>query len=98
MSAPVVWNPDCRHHYGGARHPKRPQRFEAVLEALRRPDVAASVRWVEALPAARPAIERVHPADYVDLLETMGEKGGGPLDADTVLGARSWESVLASAR
>lgn len=97
MSTPVVWNPACRHHYGGAGHPERPQRFEAVLEALRRPELAASVRWVEALAAPRPAIERVHPPEYVDLLETMAAKGGGPLDADTFLGTRSWESVLASA-
>ena len=97
MSTPVVWNPACRHHYGGAGHPERPQRFEAVLEALRQPALAASVHWVEAPAAPRPAIERVHPPEYVDLLETMAAKGGGPLDADTFLGTRSWESVLASA-
>ena len=105
MSTSVVWNPACRHHYAGAGHPERPQRFEAVLEALRRPELAALVEWVEAPPpppppaplATREAIGRVHPAAYIDLLAAMDARGGGSLDADTFLGPRSWESVLASA-
>lgn len=97
MSTAVVWNPACRQHYGGAGHPERPQRLEAVLEALRRPELAGLVRWVEAPPAMRAAIERVHPPAYIDLLEAMAGRGGGALDADTFLGPRSWESVVASA-
>jgi acetoin utilization deacetylase AcuC-like enzyme len=99
VSTTVVWNPACRHHYGGAGHPERPQRFEAVLEALRAPGLANGINWVEAKPpaAGRAAIERVHPADYVSMLEALAAKGGGALDPDTFLGPRSWESVLASA-
>ena len=97
MSTAVVWNPACRHHYGGAGHPERPQRFEAVLEALRRPDVAAGLTWVEAPPAARSSIERVHPPAYIDMLEALTARGGGALDADTFLGPRSLESVWAAA-
>src|SRR6266550_5324387 len=93
----VVWNPACRHHYAGAGHPERPQRFETVLEALRRPELASHVEWVEAAPAARPAIECVHAPAYLALLEALNARGGGALDADTFLGPRSWESVLASA-
>ena len=97
MPVAVAWNPACRHHYGGAGHPERPQRFEAVLEALRRPELASLISWVEAPRASRTAIERVHPPEYVDMLEALAERGGGPLDADTFLGPRSLESVLASA-
>jgi len=97
VSAVLVWNPACRHHYGGAGHPERPQRFEAVLEALRRPDLSDRVNWVEAAAAPRAALERVHPASYIDMLEALAARGGGGLDADTFMGPRSWESVLASA-
>jgi len=97
VSTPVVWNAACRHHYGGAGHPERPQRFEAVLEALRRPELKAHVAWVEAADASRDAIERVHPPEYVAMLEALAERGGGALDGDTFLGPRSWDSVLASA-
>jgi acetoin utilization deacetylase AcuC-like enzyme len=99
VATAVVWNPACRHHYGGAGHPERPQRFAAVLEALRKPDVAALVTWIEAPPATRGGgpLERVHPPEYLDMLEAVAARGGGGLDADTFLGPRSWESVLASA-
>ena len=97
MSTPIAWNPSCRHHYAGAGHPERPQRFEAVLEALRHPALKSHVTWVEAKPADRGSIERVHPPEHVDMLEALAARGGGALDADTFLGPRSLESVLASA-
>ena len=97
MTTPVVWHPACRKHYGGAGHPERPQRIEAVLEALHRPEMASEVQFVEAVPAERAALERVHPAEYLDRLEAMAAAGGGALDPDTFLGPSSWESVLASA-
>ena len=97
MTTTVVWHPACRKHYGGAGHPERPQRIEAVLDALRSPDLAPLVTWVEAVPAGRAALERVHPAAYLDRLEALAAQGGGALDADTFLGPSRWESVLASA-
>jgi acetoin utilization deacetylase AcuC-like enzyme len=93
----VVWHPACRKHYGGAGHPERPQRIEAVLDALRAPGMASFVTLREGVPATRAALERVHPAAHIDRLEAMAAAGGGALDADTFLGSSSWESVLASA-
>ena len=68
-----------------------------VLEALRAPALASSITWIEAAPAERPALERVHPAAYLDALAALAARGGGAIDPDTYLGPRSWESVLASA-
>src|SRR6266545_8414658 len=93
----VVWHPATRQHYAGVGHPERPQRIEAVLDALRQPALASVVHWVEAAAARRPALERVHPPAYLDWLEALAARGGGALDADTFLGPTSWESVLASA-
>jgi acetoin utilization deacetylase AcuC-like enzyme len=39
----------------------------------------------------------VHPAGYLDTLEALAEAGGAVLDADTVLGQRSWDAAVASA-
>ena len=97
MTTTVVWHAATRHHYAGAGHPERPQRIEAVLEALRAPAVAPLLRWSEAVPAQRTALERVHPGAYLDRLEALAARGGGALDPDTFLGPRSWEAALASA-
>jgi len=97
MTTTVVWHPACRKHYGGAGHPERPQRIEAVLDALHGPDLEPLVTWREGVPATRAALERVHPGPYLDSLERIAAQGGGALDPDTFLGPSSWESVLASA-
>ena len=87
------------HHYAGAGYPERPQRIAAVLEALRAPALASQVRWVEAPPADRAVLERVHPPGYLDHLEAVQARGGGEAapDPDTMMGPRSWESALAAA-
>jgi len=97
MTTTVVWHPACRKHYGGAGHPERPRRIEAVLDALHHPNLETLITWVEGAPAERAALERVHPRPYLDSLETIAAAGGGALDPDTFLGPSSWESVLASA-
>jgi acetoin utilization deacetylase AcuC-like enzyme len=45
---PVVHHPACRLHDPGAGHPERPERIDAVLGALRAPDLAGQVTWQEA--------------------------------------------------
>ena len=68
-----------------------------MLEALRAPDLATLVMWVEATPAERAALERVHPTSYLDALEGLAGRGGGMLDADTIMGPRSWDAARAAA-
>ena len=97
MTTTVVWHPTTRLHSAGVGHPERPERIEAVLEALRLPDLREAVVWAEATPADRTALERVHSARYLDALEVLGNQGGGPLDADTFMGPYTWQAALASA-
>lgn len=42
-------------------------------------------------------MERVHPPAYLALLERVRDRGGGRLDADTVMSAGSWEAALRAA-
>lgn len=97
MTTSIVWHPACRHHSAYAGHPERPERIEAVLEALRAPDLAPLVTWLEATPATREVLERVHPPRYLDVLQGLAGRGGGMLDPDTIMGPRSWDAALAAA-
>jgi len=96
VSTTIVWNPATRGHDAGAGHPERPERLDAVLDALRAPDLASQVEWIEAAPAPREALARVHPARYLDALEQLGRAGGGALDGDTAMGPASWDAALAA--
>ena len=97
MSTTVVWHPACRLHDAGAGHPERPERLDAVLGALRAPALSPTIQWCEAVPADRGALAPVHTAGHLDSLERLAARGGGMLDADTIMGPRTWESALAAA-
>lgn len=68
-----------------------------MLSALRAPAMADVARLVEAQPAGRAELERVHPGDYLDRLEALARRGGGALDSDTIMGEHSWDAALGAA-
>jgi len=64
-------------------HPERPERMEAMHGALEAEGLLERLTPIAASPATRAMIERVHPAAYLDALESMASAGGGHLDPDT---------------
>ena len=68
-----------------------------MLDALRVPGLAERLDPKAAAPASPEQLLTVHTRAHVDRLIALDGRGGGSLDADTFLGPRSWESVLASA-
>jgi acetoin utilization deacetylase AcuC-like enzyme len=94
---PVSYHPATRLHNPGAGHPERPDRIIAVLDALRDPALAPKIDARQATPATLEQVLAVHTQGLVDRLIALDAAGGGPVDADTFLAPRSWESVLASA-
>ncbi|MEO7371326.1 MAG: histone deacetylase [Ilumatobacteraceae bacterium] len=84
-------------HLAGPRHPERPERLEAVLEGVRRADLADAITALEPQPAKRADLERVHPAWYLDRIETICAGGGGRLDADTYAGPASYQAASLAA-
>src|SRR5438552_5913964 len=97
MPVPVVFHSATLLHNPGPGHPERPERIEAVLAALRAPDLTATIEWVEARPAARDQLERVHSPAYLDTLERLARGGGGALDAGTVMSRDSWNAAAMAA-
>jgi acetoin utilization deacetylase AcuC-like enzyme len=82
-------------HDTGA-HPENAARLRAIEAELERQ------RWlglerVEAPAAWREQLLRVHELDYVRATEAFAVKGGGMIDADTVVSDRSWDAALHAA-
>ncbi len=70
----------------------------AVQEGIARSGVSEDVVGFEPAPATREALERAHPARYLDAVEALCERGPGAIDADTrVSGPASWEAALVAA-
>jgi acetoin utilization deacetylase AcuC-like enzyme len=84
MSVALFTHPDMLDHRPGAGHPERPERLQAVLDAL---DAAAlGLDHRAATEAAIADLERLHPAAHVARILTAAPADGlNALDADTLL-------------
>ena len=74
-------------------HPEAPRRIVAIDAALAAVDWLGAER-LEAPAATRGELEAVHSPELVDSIERLARSGGGAIDADTAVGAGSWEAAL----
>jgi acetoin utilization deacetylase AcuC-like enzyme len=94
----LLAHPACLTHHNPPWHPETPARLEAVSERLDAALVApGAARWVEAPPASRADLLRVHAAAHLERLEALDRRGGGVLDPDTTMGPGSLEAALRAA-
>ena len=78
----LLTNPEQRGHEAEG-HPERPERVDAILEAIARSDLG--LHSEPAAAVAEPLIESVHDSAYVALLDRAASSGGGYLDPDTYI-------------
>jgi len=93
----VVWHPRFLDHDPGPGHPESRERLRWLLEALRAGPLADRIVWHEAQPAPDGALERVHAPDYLARLRDLAARGGGRLDADTVMSTGSYQAAVHAA-
>jgi acetoin utilization deacetylase AcuC-like enzyme len=84
-------------HLAGSSHPERDSRVRAVMAGLGDLELGDELRLVQARPAAREDLLRVHSAAYLDALERFCSRGGGELDPDTYARADSWDAARLAA-
>jgi acetoin utilization deacetylase AcuC-like enzyme len=82
------------HDTGG--HPENARRVVAIEEAMSEREWLG-MELVEAPAASREQLERVHDVSHIDAIEELAERGGGPIDLDTVASGGSWEAALHAA-
>ena len=93
----VATDPVFELHDTGRGHPERPARLVAVHEGIERAGLAEALIPLPARAATAMELERVHPAQYLEMLEAWSREGGGNLDADTVLSVDSWRAATTAA-
>jgi len=94
MTVTVFTHPACLLHDPGAGHPEHPGRLAVLLEEIEK---SQQIVRCDAAPADRSLLEAVHPADYLDNLESLSRAGGGPVLPDTVMDLHTWDAILGSA-
>ena len=84
-------------HQTGAGHPERPERLSHTLKHLEGTNLLAQCqrgKW-KALDAN--ALASVHIQDHVQAVRAFIDRGGGRIEVDTVVSARSWDAATAAA-
>lgn len=84
-------------HEAGPHHPERPARLEAALAGIAASTASADIISFTPRPAALGELEQVHDSTYIAALRAFCEEGGGSLDADTAVGAESYDAALRAA-
>jgi acetoin utilization deacetylase AcuC-like enzyme len=96
MTAAVyLRHPSSLEHDTGP-HPERAARIPAIEAALAERDWLG-MDLAEAPAADRGAIEAVHDSAHLEQLEAFAARGGGAVDADTIVSRGSWDAALHAA-
>jgi acetoin utilization deacetylase AcuC-like enzyme len=93
----VASDPVFAEHDTGRGHPERPARLDAVMAGVTRAGLGDALRPSPVRPATTEELERVHPREHLERVRTLCERGGGAIDADTVVSTGSWAAALNAA-
>ncbi|MDP6483672.1 MAG: histone deacetylase [Nitrospinota bacterium] len=85
-----VYHPDTVLHNAGPMHPERPDRVRAIVTHLEGTGLLNDLLRIEPGPADEAWITRVHPPEYVRLIEKAASEAPAALDADTRVSKESF--------
>jgi len=94
----LVYDPAYKKHLTGSGHPERPERCDAVIQALRAAGFADALRDVPARPATEQQVLACHSKQYLELVKSDVASGASTLTTgDTEICADSLEVALLAA-
>jgi acetoin utilization deacetylase AcuC-like enzyme len=95
MKTGLVAEPFCKAHDTGLGHPERPERFDAVMDALEDAGLRKHLVRIESRDATREELLLCHTSDYLDGAESDIRGGATELSTgDTSVSESSWEVAL----
>lgn len=96
MSVGYVYDTIYLKHDTG-RHVENAQRLVAVMTHLEESGLKQQLTYIKPRAATAEEIALVHSPYLIDRIQAMAKKGGGLLDADTVMSADSYQVALYAA-
>src|SRR5436305_96957 len=98
MTTAIIHHPVFEQHDTGEGHPESPERYAAVMSALRGDaELWPRLKEVEAAPAPRGDVQAAHTPQHFKQVERAVSEGLGYLDSDTVVSMKSLEAALRAA-
>ncbi|GAC1690281.1 MAG: histone deacetylase family protein [Gemmatimonadaceae bacterium] len=97
MAVAYISHSDCGRHDTGWGHPEHPGRLRAIPRAVASdPALFGRLLHAEGRHATRDELALAHDRDYIAAVEALARRGGGRLDADTVVSEGSWDAATAA--
>jgi acetoin utilization deacetylase AcuC-like enzyme len=96
MATGYIYHPIYLKHDTG-QHVEAAARLEAIISYLEKTGLKSKLTLIEPRPASVDEIALVHQKNYIKEIEEKAAKGGGWLDADTVMSADSYQAALYAA-
>lgn len=96
MRVGFVYDPIYLKHDTG-QHPENAKRLEAIISHLERTGLKQQLTPIKPRAASIEELLLVHSGQYISYIRDVAQKGGGCLDADTVMSSNSYEAALYAA-
>ncbi len=96
MKVALVYDPIYLEHQTGA-HVENPQRLTTTMSLLEETRLKNRILLLLPRPATVEELSLVHALEYISYVRNRAQKGGGWLDADTVISSASYEVALYAA-
>ena len=98
MTVAYISHSDCGRHDTGWGHPEHVGRLRAIPRALREDaDLFHALVHVEGRHATPDELALAHDPAYIASVRALAARGGGRIDADTVVSEGSWDAATAGA-
>ena len=96
MKVGLVYDPIYLKHDTG-QHVENARRLEAIISHLEQTGLKPQLTPIKPRPATVEELSPVHHEQYISYIQEVAQKGGGWLDADTVMSPNSYDAALYAA-
>ncbi|MBL1210098.1 histone deacetylase [Geminocystis sp. GBBB08] len=94
----IIFSEQFLDHQTGRYHPESPQRLTAIRDKLSNIYWNNKLQWLEPTPVnegnALEWVSTIHDINYIERVKTIAKRGGGKLDEDTAVSAKSYDVAL----
>lgn len=96
MAVGLIYDPVYLEHDTGS-HMENAQRLTATMSLLKENHLEDKLVLLSPRPATMDDLSTVHAQEYISRIQSQAEKGGGWLDADTVMSSGSYNAAIHAA-
>jgi acetoin utilization deacetylase AcuC-like enzyme len=90
----LVYHPDYLKHDTGKLHPENASRLSFLMDHLEKKKMLSEVKKIEPINPPLEWVRKIHPAEYIQLIEEFSKHAPAYLDADTVISSETYRVAL----